>query len=102
MTALFALCALILPPVLAMQGKAYGGAYGAVALLSFLLGFFVASPWPTSGSGLTENGASVGQFMNEQGGNFGVVLMALAIGGILAAMLYRAPKVTQDAPRAQL
>lgn len=86
---LVALAALILPAVLAARGKAYRGAYGAVAVIALLVGFFIASPWP---KGQTPEAQMVSDFFNSWGGDFGLCFMALAIGAILGAMLWRPAK----------
>ena len=90
MTALLTLGAFVLMPILAFRGVWYRGAYGAVALLALILAFVVASPWPT-GQGSTAEAEMIADYMNRSRGDFGLLFVALAVGAVLGAMLYRRP-----------
>jgi hypothetical protein len=89
MSAVFVLGAFVLMPILAIKGVWYRGVYGAVALLALIVAFFVASPWPTGGS--TPEADMIAEYMNRSGGDFGLMFIALAVGAVLGAMLYRRP-----------
>jgi H+/gluconate symporter-like permease len=91
MIAIGYLSALVLMPVLAMRGTWYRGAYGAVAVIAVLVAFVVASPWPVSG---TPEAQMIAEFMNRWRGEFGLFFLALGIGAVLGAMLYRRPTPT--------
>jgi len=88
--ALLVLGAFVLMPVLAVKGVWYRGAYGAVAVLSVILAFVVASPWPT-GQYATAEAEMIAQYMNRSRGDVGLMFIALAVGAVLGAMLYRQP-----------
>lgn len=95
MSLLLALAVAVVIPILAANGKAYRGVYGAVALSSIVVALFTFGLMGSVGPNPTESEQLGQAIVNEYGPPLIFLLIGCAIGGVLGAMLYRPPAQPQ-------
>lgn len=90
----FAICLLaaIGIPILAVKGRWYRGAYGAVAFIGVLFVFFALQMTGAVSQAATLEQRTGQEFINANADSAVLVGIGMVIGGLLGALLYRPAK----------